>query len=254
MQRPACVGVRRERVGLPPGAVEREDELAPQPLAEWVRPHELFELRHELRLASEGELGVDPVLDDAQAKLLEPCDLRLGERLVRELRQGRAAPEGERRTEAIGGRGGVAVGEPPPPLLDECGELVDVAGTGGDAEDVAGPCVTSGWSPFVSRTRRSADTEFWTILPADGGALPFDSSSTIRSLDTTSFACTSSSARSARARPGGSETGRAVLVTSTGPRRRYSIAVPPFASDASTARRHGLEAGLPRRGTRVCGG
>ena len=61
------------------------------------------------------------------------------ERLVRELRQGRSAPERERLPEAIGGRGGVAGAEAEPPVLDECGELVDVTGARGDAEDVARP-------------------------------------------------------------------------------------------------------------------
>ena len=93
---------------------------------------------HDL-VAPKGEVGVDPVLDGAQAKLLEPCDLRLGERLVRELRQGRSAPERECLPDAIGGRGGVAGAEAAPPDLDECDELVDVTGLRGDVEDVAQP-------------------------------------------------------------------------------------------------------------------
>ncbi len=58
-------------------------------------------------MPAEREIGVDAVLERRQALLLETRDLVLGERLVGEVGQRRAAPEGERRSQAL--RGGARV-------------------------------------------------------------------------------------------------------------------------------------------------
>ena len=51
--------VRRQRVGLPARAVEREHQLAAQSLAQRVLGDECFELGNELGCATEREVGVD---------------------------------------------------------------------------------------------------------------------------------------------------------------------------------------------------
>ena len=60
-----------------------------------MRSDELLELRDDLLVAAELELGLDPPLQQVQAQLLEPTDLRSGERQVGELAERWAAPERE---------------------------------------------------------------------------------------------------------------------------------------------------------------
>jgi len=83
-----------ERLRLPAGAVEREHQLLPEPLAKRVLADERFELAGELRGRSRLEVGVEPLFKQCQPQLLEPGDLALRERLVGELLEGRPAPEG----------------------------------------------------------------------------------------------------------------------------------------------------------------
>jgi hypothetical protein len=66
---------RPKRVGLAVQAVEREHELAPQPLAKRVGTGEGLELGHRLRVPTELELGRDLLLDGLEPELLEPRDL-----------------------------------------------------------------------------------------------------------------------------------------------------------------------------------
>ena len=90
---PSAVAVGLQRLGLPPAAVEREHELAAYALAQRVLAHERLELADHLRVAAERQVCVDALLDGDQAQLVEPRDLLLGERLVGEVRQRRAAPQ-----------------------------------------------------------------------------------------------------------------------------------------------------------------
>ena len=93
---PSAVAVDLQRLGLPPAAVEREHELAAYALAQRVLAHERLELADHLCVAAEREVCVDALLEGDQAQLLEPRDLLLGERLVVEVRQRRAAPQRQR--------------------------------------------------------------------------------------------------------------------------------------------------------------
>ena len=61
-----------------------------------------LELADELGGATEGELGVDAVLDRREAKLLEPADLTLSPWFVRELGKRRAAPQRECLPQGLG--------------------------------------------------------------------------------------------------------------------------------------------------------
>ena len=81
-----------------------------QPLAQRMVRDERLELGHELEMTRKGEIGLDPLFDRRQAQLLEPRDLALGERLVRDVGECRAPPEAERfsqqRGRVLGGSGG----------------------------------------------------------------------------------------------------------------------------------------------------
>ena len=90
------VAVDLERLGLAPAAVEREHQLATEPLAERVLVDARLELGHDRAVPAEPEQRLDPSLDRLEAKLVEAMDLALGELGERELAERRAAPEGER--------------------------------------------------------------------------------------------------------------------------------------------------------------
>ena len=103
-ERLARGAVGGERVGLPSRAVEREHELRARALAQRLGSDERLELRDELGVAAERKIGLDPLLERDRAELLEPRDLGLGERLVEEVGERRAAPERERLAERTLGR------------------------------------------------------------------------------------------------------------------------------------------------------
>ena len=85
--------VRGERVGLPAGAVEREHHLGPERLVVRVLDDETVQLGQQLGVAPEREVGVDSLLERAEAELLELCDRRRRERLAAELGERPAAPQ-----------------------------------------------------------------------------------------------------------------------------------------------------------------
>ena len=65
--------------------------------------NELLELRHELRVAAEPEIGLDPLLDGGEAQLLQAKPLTPGERMAFELGERRALPHIEGLAETAGG-------------------------------------------------------------------------------------------------------------------------------------------------------
>ena len=92
----AALAVDLERLRLPAGAVEREHELCPQPLAQRMRADERLELADELRVLADRELRLRALLHQREVELLEPRDLLPRERLVAELGQRLAPPQRER--------------------------------------------------------------------------------------------------------------------------------------------------------------
>ena len=90
------LAVVAECLGLPARAVEREHQLAAQALTQRVLPNERLELAHQASVIPERQLGLDPLLDGDEAQLFQSRNLRLGEPLVRELSQRRAAPQAQR--------------------------------------------------------------------------------------------------------------------------------------------------------------
>ena len=107
-----------QRLGLPARAVEREHQLAAEPLAQRMIDEERFELADDLFVVADPQLGVDARLDRDDVQLVEPDRLRPDPFRVGELGERRAAPLAERgverrrarRTDRIRG-GACAVGE-----------------------------------------------------------------------------------------------------------------------------------------------
>ena len=82
-----------KRVGLAPRSVQREHQLANEPLARRMLANQRLELSRQPRVLSECELRVDPLLHRGQPRLLQPRDLGLRERLVLKIRKRRATPQ-----------------------------------------------------------------------------------------------------------------------------------------------------------------
>jgi hypothetical protein len=92
------------------------------PLAEPLGLDECFELGDELDVAAEREVGLDALLDDDRAQLLEARDLRLCERLVEEVRERGPSPQCKGLTERDLGRLRLAPLERGAPFLRQARE------------------------------------------------------------------------------------------------------------------------------------
>ena len=110
------VGV--ERLRLAAGAVEREHQLPAQALPQRLRADEGLELADELRAAAALEVGIEPSLERDEPELLQPRDLGLRPALVREVGEGRPAPEVERCSELTPPLGRSEVGSGAEALLE----------------------------------------------------------------------------------------------------------------------------------------
>src|SRR5207248_11173614 len=85
-----------ERLRLAARPVEGEHEPAAQPLLERMLGDERLELADELGVAAEREVGLDPLEQRRQAKLVQALGLAACEPLEAKVGQGRATPELER--------------------------------------------------------------------------------------------------------------------------------------------------------------
>jgi hypothetical protein len=97
------VPVHGKRLRLPPGPVQREHELAAQPLLHRIRRHQRLQLGHELARATKGKIGLDSFLQGSQAEPLEPSNLRLRVLLEPEVGERGTAPQSERLAQRRGG-------------------------------------------------------------------------------------------------------------------------------------------------------
>src|SRR6059058_2813529 len=64
--------------------------------------HECLQLTNEVGVTGEGEVGLDPLLEDGKPQLLETSDLPLRERLVRHIGEDLSTPERERGSKPLG--------------------------------------------------------------------------------------------------------------------------------------------------------
>ena len=83
---------RRERLRLASRAVQRGHEVGPEAFAVRIRPDEGLQLRDQLAMAPEAELGSEPLLGGGEPELLEAGDLGLERWLVGKVVQRRATP------------------------------------------------------------------------------------------------------------------------------------------------------------------
>ena len=134
---PAAGGVALERLGLAAAAVQREHELAAEPLAQRMLVDERLELADELGALPEPEVGLDALLQAGEAPLLQPGDLSLGPLLVGEVGERRAAPEGEGLAQRRGRAGRVAGRQRRAPGRRQLLEAVEVEPPGRDVQEVA---------------------------------------------------------------------------------------------------------------------
>ena len=132
----ACSLVRGQRVDLPTGSVERDHEVSTEAFAVRVAAHEPLELC-DVDVATERELGVDPVFDRADPRLLEPWHLERRERLVGEVGERRLAPQSERLTEEHRRPGDAPMRCERPCDADQAFEPEQVHLLGVDGEDVS---------------------------------------------------------------------------------------------------------------------
>ena len=123
-----------ERLGLAPRAVEREHQLAAQPLPERVRGDERLELGHEVVVTAEAELAGKPLLLGVEPQPLEPGDLGAGKGLEGEVVERRPAPECER----VGEQRAARAGRSGARLLEEPLEAQRVDSLGLEREPVPG--------------------------------------------------------------------------------------------------------------------
>ena len=186
-----------------------------------MRVDQRLELADHLRVAAERELGLDQLLVRSHPLVLQARDLALGERLVGEVVERRAAPERERRVQRRDRPLGAARGELAPPLRQPALEPVRVELLGLDPQLVA----VLARDHHVARASalRSRETLTWSVFAAPGGRGSPHSSSISRSLLSASFAWSRRSARSARWRFPPSATGRPPSEASSGPRMRKSM-------------------------------
>ena len=102
VEQAVALAVQLERLGLPPGAVEREHQLAAGALAQRLGRDVRGERGDHVLVPSQRELGLEPLLEAAEPELVEPARLLL-ERLAAHAREARAAPQPERLAEQVAG-------------------------------------------------------------------------------------------------------------------------------------------------------
>ena len=137
MQGRPSFAVDVEGLRLPPAPIEREHELAPRPLAQWLRRHERLELGHQLGRPAYRQVRVDSIFERSEPELLEPSDLTLREVLVREIRQSGATPEAECLTKHLRGSGRI-VAEHAAPFVRQALETPGVEVVVCEREAIAG--------------------------------------------------------------------------------------------------------------------
>ena len=219
-QRAARVGVGLERLGLATAAVEREHQLRAEPLPQRVACDERAQLRDQLGVAAEREVGVDAQLERLEPLLLERLDGRDGELLVGEVGERAAPPLAERCPQRLGGLARAAGREVVAALRAQRLEARDVGAPRGRAHAVAGG---DGLDDVVrlEQPAQARDVLLQRGAASAGGASPHSSSISV-SAGTTSPALSSSMASTLRWRTPPRWSGRPSSRTSSGPRRRKS--------------------------------
>lgn len=158
--------VHLQGVGLAPRRVQGAHQLAAQALAQRVRGGEGLQFGDRRGGEPGGDLGVDPVLHGGEPQFLQPRDGRVGEVGVGDVGEGGAAPQRERRAQAVRPRAGVLLGAGGGDAALER-DRVDLAGV--DPEPVARRAVLDHVPPGDAAQPGHQRLE---RVPAGRGALP----------------------------------------------------------------------------------
>ena len=87
------LAVHRQRVTLSSAPVQGTHQLTPQSLVRWMLGDQHLQLRDQLSVPTEREVGLDALLDRLEPKLLHTPNRRLRERLIGDVGQRPAAPQ-----------------------------------------------------------------------------------------------------------------------------------------------------------------
>ena len=125
-QRAPCLLVGRECVCLTAATVKSDHQLPAQSLAQRILSDQRLELAHQVAVAAERQIGVDAQLERDGTAFFQPGDLAPRERLVRDVRQRRSAPQRESLAQPSGRIGGAPVLQCRGRIADELLEAVEV--------------------------------------------------------------------------------------------------------------------------------
>ncbi len=130
--------VARQRLGRPSAAVQHEQPLLLQALAQAVLRGRCLDVRRDLRVPAQGQIRLEPVLQRLHPALLEARRLEPDQVRVAASRERWPAPEGQGRAQELARRRDVSARQPGARLGGQPLEPARVDVVGGDAEDVAG--------------------------------------------------------------------------------------------------------------------
>lgn len=94
-QRVACALVRTQRVGLTPGPVHRQHQLAPGTLAQGIGADDRLQLSDTALVTTQCELSIHAILGQDRSQLVESSRFGSCERLIGELDQRGTPPTGQ---------------------------------------------------------------------------------------------------------------------------------------------------------------
>jgi hypothetical protein len=101
--------VRRQRVGLPSGPVQRQHEQPVQGFAKRVLDGQLLEFADDVPVPAQLQVEFQPLLEGGEAAFGEPVPFGVQQRAGQTVAE-RAAPQRQRRVQRLGGAGQVAGG------------------------------------------------------------------------------------------------------------------------------------------------
>ena len=155
--------VRGDRLGLAAGGVQRAHELAAQPFAQRVGGEQLARSSPTRRSLAEGQVGLDPLRQDAGAQLLQPGDRSGGERRAGDVGERGSAPQVKGTPQRLGTDRGVALGSR---AADQTLERDGVDLPGFDREPVAAGPGLDGVVQAPREAARRAPAARWPPRPA----------------------------------------------------------------------------------------
>jgi hypothetical protein len=131
------IAVRLEGFRLATRAVQGKHQLGAWTLAKRFLSDEALQLADHFPVAAALDICLDAILERRQPQLLDSRCLGLGEVGEGEVGKGRAAPQGQRRSERLGGLVRIACVERAAALRGESLEAVQVKLLGVDLQDIA---------------------------------------------------------------------------------------------------------------------